>query len=82
MLQEDLMVKDTLADLNGNLRDYGEIIAKTENLQLRQTLIQLRNSCETTQYELLLLAKEYGYYIAVEEALWEDIERVKSIFQA
>ena len=48
-MQEKIMVSDALAGLNGELMRYGEMIPQTENKELKQTLKQIRNSCETSQ---------------------------------
>lgn len=80
MLQEKMMVADALAGLNASLKTYGDMISQTENLRLRQNLIQLRNSCETSQYELFQIAKENGYYQPAAQAKPEEIEQVKSVF--
>ena len=40
MLQEKTMVADALAGINGELTRYGEMIAQTENKELKTTLKQ------------------------------------------
>lgn len=82
MLQEKTMVADTLSAVNAELKNYGGVIAETENQQLRQTFIQMRNACETSQYELFTLAKEHQYYTPAAKATDEEVQTVKSIFQA
>lgn len=57
MIDEKTMVADTLAGINGELTRFGEMIPQTENKQLKQTLKQLRNACETSQEEIYQLAK-------------------------
>ena len=52
MIDEKTMVADTLAGINGELTRFGEMIPQTENKQLKQTLKQLRNACETSQEEI------------------------------
>lgn len=49
MIDEKTMVADTLVGINGELTRFGEMIPQTENKQLKQTLKQLRNACETSQ---------------------------------
>lgn len=49
MIDEKTMVADTLAGINGELTRFGEMIPQTENKQLKQTLKQLRNACETSR---------------------------------
>ena len=48
-LQEKTMVADTLAGINGELLRYAEMIAQSENKELKQTLKQFRNACEQSQ---------------------------------
>ena len=52
MIDEKTMVADTLAGINGELTRFGEMIPQTENKQLKQTLKQLRNACESSQEEI------------------------------
>ena len=55
-LQEKTMVADTLAGINGELIRYAEMIAQSENKELKQTLKQFRNACEQSQEELYQIA--------------------------
>ena len=57
-MQEKTMVSDALSGINASLESMGYMISQTANQQLRQTLIQMRNSGETSQYELYELAKK------------------------
>ena len=65
-LQEKTMVADTLAGINGELVRYAEMIAQSENKELKQTLKQLRNACEQSQEEqygtgkVLLCSRQQG----------------------
>lgn len=79
-MQEKTMVNDTLAGMNGELVRYGEMISQTENMELKQTLKQLRNACELSQEELFQIAREKAYYVPADKAGQEDIEHVKSLF--
>lgn len=78
-LNEKTMVNDTLAGINGELVRYGEMIAQTENPQLKQTLKQIRNQCETSQEEIYQIAREKQYYIPAAQATSEEVAHVKSI---
>lgn len=51
-MNEKTMVADTLTGINGELVRYGEMIAQTENKELKQTLKQFRNACEQSQEDL------------------------------
>ena len=61
-MQEKTMVADTLTQINASLSNFGQMITQTANQQLRQSLIQMRNAAESSQYELYELAKNNGYY--------------------
>lgn len=78
-MQEKVMVADALGSINSGLKTFGDMISQTENQQLRQTLIQMRNETETSQYELYTLAKGKGYYHPAQMAKEDEITNVKSI---
>ena len=78
-MNEKAMVVDTLTSINGELKGFGDMIAQTENPQLKQTLKQIRNQCETSQEEIYKLAREKQYYVPAEKASQEEIQHVKSI---
>jgi spore coat protein CotF len=79
MIDEKTMVADTLAGINGELTRFGEMIPQTENKQLKQTLKQLRNACETSQEEIYQLARNNSYYIPAAKATTQEIQHVKNI---
>ena len=78
-MEEKVMVSDALTGINGCLTRYAEMITQTENQQLRQSLQQVRNSTETSQYELFTLAKNKAYYEPAAKAQEEEIKQVKSL---
>lgn len=77
-MQEKVIVTDALNAINSGLKTFGDMIAQTENQQLRQTLIQMRNEAETSQYELFTIAKSKGYYQPAQQAKQDEIQNVKS----
>ena len=79
-MNEKTMVADTLTGINGELVRFGEMIAKTENTELKQTLKQFRNACEQSQEELYKLAREKSYYVPAAKATQQEIDHVKSLF--
>ncbi len=79
-LNEKTMVADTLTGINGELVRFGEMIAQTENQELKQTLKQFRNSCEQSQEELYKIAREKSYYVPASKATQEEVDHVKSLF--
>ena len=78
-MDEKTMVSDTLAGINGELLRYGEMIPQTENMQLKQTLKQFRNQCETSQEEIFQIARSKQYYVPAAKATKEEIDHVKMI---
>ena len=78
-MDEKTMVSDTLTGINGELVRYGEMISQTENQQLKQTLKQIRNQCETSQEEIYQIARAKQYYVPASKATREEIEHVRSV---
>lgn len=79
-MNEKTMVADTLTGINGELVRYGEMIAQTENKELKQTLKQFRNACEQSQEELYNIAREKSYYVPAAKATQEEVAHVKDLF--
>ena len=61
-MNEKVMVNDILSGVKSNLTTYQNAIAEAENMELRQTLQQIRNNDESFQYELFKVAQAKGYY--------------------
>ncbi|WP_156291923.1 spore coat protein [Oceanobacillus salinisoli] len=78
MLQEKDMVNDYLAGLNASLTGYATYISESNNEELRQTLIQLRNQDETRQRTLYNYALQKGYYQPAAPAAQEVVQQVKT----
>ena len=47
-------------------------------MQLRSTIQQIRNNCESFQYELYRVAQSKGYYKPAEQATPQQITQVKT----
>ena len=47
-------------------------------MQLRSTIQQIRNNCESFQYELYRVAQSKGYYKPAEQATPQEIAQVKT----
>ncbi len=77
-MEEKAMVNDILSSTKARLKDFQGAIIETENLELRQTLQNLRNSSESFQYELFKLAESKGYYTPSQNATPEEIGQVKN----
>ncbi|AJD32893.1 spore coat protein [Clostridium sporogenes] len=77
-MQDKDMINDTLSALKASLTGYSTTIAETDNQQLRQEIQQMRNNCETSQYDFYKLAKQKGFYKPAAQASPEQIQTVKS----
>lgn len=79
-MQEKDMVNDVLSQMNSSLTGYANVIAQASNQQFRQAIQQIRNGCETFQYDLYKLAEQKGYYKPAAPAGQSDIQQVKTQF--
>ena len=80
-MNEKIMVNDILSGVKSNLTTYQNAISETENMELRQTLQQIRNNDESFQYELFKVAQAKGYYKPAAKARVTEIDEVKSNLQ-
>lgn len=81
-MQEKDMVNDVLSMVNSSLTGYSNVISQACNPQFRQTIQQIRNGCETFQYDLYKTAEQKGYYKPASQAEQNDIMQVKNQFNA
>ncbi|MGE4548134.1 MAG: spore coat protein [Intestinibacillus sp.] len=81
MLQEKAMVNDALGAVKSELTFYANAISECANQKLRSAIQQIRNSCETSQYELFQLASTKGYYMPAAQASDTEVQQVKSQVQ-
>ena len=79
-MDEKTMVNDVLSMINSSLAGYANIIAQTDNTSLRQTLQQIRNNDETSQFDLAKIAEQKGYYVPAAKANEVDVCNVKNLF--
>lgn len=77
-MEEKYMVNDILECVKNELATYQGVISEAENMQLRQTVQQMRNSTESFQYELFKVAQSKGYYTPAEPAQQPEINKVKT----
>ena len=77
-MDEKTMVNDILACVKSDLTAYQTAISETENMKLRQTFQQKRNSDESFQYELYKIAETKGYYQPAAKATVTEISTVTS----
>ena len=80
-MDEKYMVNDILEGTKSTLKTYEGVIVEAENTNLRQTIQELRNSCETFQYDLFKVAQLKGYYTPASQASQEEINQVKTEVQ-
>lgn len=79
-MEEKYMVNDILENFKSSIKDFEGAILECSNLELRQTMQNLRNSQESFQYELYRLAESKGYYISAEKAKQDEIDKVRNEF--
>jgi len=77
-MDEKSMVNDILESTKAELTTYQGVISEAANMQLRQTVQQIRNNCESFQYELFKIAETKGYYKPAQEATVTEINTVKT----
>ena len=80
-MDEKTMVNDILSGIKASLGSYQTAITETENMQLRQTFQQIRNSDESFQYELFKTPEAKGYYKSAAPASVTEIQTVKTELQ-
>ena len=80
-MDEKTMVNDILDGVKSELKTYQGVIIETENMQLRQTIQQIRNNDESFQYELFKIAQAKGYYKPAAQAIQTEIMTVKNDLQ-
>ena len=77
-MDEKTMVNDILNGVKAELTTYQDVITETENMQLRQTIQQIRNNDESFQYELYKIAQTKGYYKPASQATVQEVNQVKT----
>ena len=80
-MDEKTMVNDILSGVKSELTAYQTVISETENMQLRQTIQQIRNNDESFQYELFKVAQTKGYYKPAIQATPTEVQTVKRELQ-
>ena len=77
---EKYMVNDILSGVNSSLGTYANVITQASCPEFRKTMQDIRNSCETFQYELYKVAQSKGYYQPASIATPSEVQTVKDIF--
>lgn len=78
-MQEQAMVTDALNSINAGLKSLGDMISQSEDMQLRQTLQQMRNEAETCQHELYTIATNKNYYQPAQKASQDEINDLRNV---
>lgn len=81
-MQDKEMVNDILSQINSSLTGYANVISQASNQQFRQAIQQIRDNCETFQYDLYKVAEQKGFYKPAQQAEQNDIMQVKSQFMS
>ena len=80
-MDEKTMVNDILSNVKADLTAYQTAISESENMNLRQTFQQIRNSDESFQYELFKVANAKGYYKPAQKATVTEVQTLKTELQ-
>ncbi len=80
-MDEKTMVNDILSNVKSSLTTYQTVISEAENMNLRQTIQQMRNNDESFQYELFKVAQTKGYYQPAQQATVTEVQSVKNQLQ-
>ncbi len=77
---EKYMVNDILSQVNSSIGTYANVITQASCPEFRKAIQDMRNNCETFQYELYKVAQTKGYYQPAQIATPEEIQAVKNTF--
>ncbi|AFS77774.1 putative spore coat protein, CotF-like protein [Gottschalkia acidurici 9a] len=77
MQEKDILI-DALSTTKSSLGIYNMAIMETSNMQLRNTLQQLRDGAEQFQYQLYQIAEQKGYYQAPQAASQQELQQAKT----
>lgn len=78
MLQDKDITNDYLNGLNASLKGYAGYISDANNMELRQTLINLRNGDESRQRTVYSYALQQGHYKPAQVASQQEIQQIKT----
>ncbi|MBE3583992.1 MAG: spore coat protein [Limnochordaceae bacterium] len=77
--------KDFASDILGSVKMHVDMFTKAaqeaSTPQLRQALINLRNQCEQTQWQLFELARNNNWYQVPKQASADEVQKVASMAQ-
>ena len=76
-MEEKYMVNDILNNAKNDIKLFSEILTNTEEIKLRTSIKDLRNSLEDFAYNLFKTAESKGYCNSIQKAKIEEINRLK-----
>jgi spore coat protein CotF len=76
------MCLDLLADKKVAATELTKAASECSSQQLRQTLIQMRNSCEQDQMRIGQLATQKGWYLPADKCDQQQLQRVEQYYHA
>ena len=76
-MNEKDIVLDVLTGLKASIGSYAKMITECCDLNLRQTLQQMRNEAEQSQYNLYKIAEKKGYYIPAPKDADNEVQDLK-----
>ena len=80
-MDDKYMTNDILESTKSDLTTLQGVINEAENIQLRQTIQQIRNNEESFQYEMLKIAQIKDYKSVANQASQSEIEQIKNELQ-
>ena len=79
-MEEKYMVNDILENTKSEIMIFTDSIINSENIELKQTLEQLRTNLESFYSEIFTLATSKGYYSPTIKAKHEELTQIKNLF--
>lgn len=79
-MEEKYMVNDILENTKSEIMIFTDSIINSENIELKQTLEQLRTNLESFYSEIFTLATSKGYYSPTIKAKPEELTQIKNLF--
>lgn len=81
MLQDKMMVNDVLVGVKSSLTAFASVLSECDNPALRSAIVEIRNNCENSQYELYKLAQTKGFYKPAPMAEDTEVQQVSAQLQ-
>jgi spore coat protein CotF len=75
------MVLDSLEIAKTGAVELTQAATEASNPALRQTLLQMRNSCEQSQQQISQIAQSRRFYMSAPPAIQQDVSMVSQFLQ-